>query len=174
MKARAYIAVGSNINPEENLHAALLSLARQEQIVAVSTVYQTEPEGRTGQPDFYNCVTEIETEKAPADLKYSVLRRIEAELGRKRTADKFASRTIDLDLVLYDDLMLQEDGLVLPDPDIASRPYLAAGMSELAPDLTLPGTASRIADLVTHVPIDKIKPLKDYTAQLRKDIAGKY
>jgi dihydroneopterin aldolase/2-amino-4-hydroxy-6-hydroxymethyldihydropteridine diphosphokinase len=164
--------MGSNIKPEENMHAALLALARREEIVAVSTVHQTEPEEVAGQPDFYNCVVEIRTEKTPADLKHGILRRIEADLGRKRTEDKFAPRTIDLDLVLYDDLVLQEDDLILPDPDIASRPYLAAGLSELAPDLTLPGTTSRIVDVAARLPKEKMKPLKDYTVRLRKDIGG--
>lgn len=170
MTARAFIAVGSNINPEENVHAALLALARQEQIVAVSTVCQTEPEGRTDQPDFYNCVVEIQTEKTPAELKHNVLQRIEADLGRRRTSDKFASRTIDLDLILYDQLVLHSDSLVLPDPDIVFRPFLAAGLSELAPDLTLPGTTSRIVDLAARFLPDKIRPLKNYTELLRRDI----
>ena len=70
MKARAFIAVGSNIGPEENVRAALLALARQEQIVTVSTIYRTKPEGPLDQPDFYNCVVEIKTEKTPEALKY--------------------------------------------------------------------------------------------------------
>ena len=170
MKARAFIAVGSNICPEENVRAALLSLAEQEQIVAMSTIHRTEPEGRPDQPDFYNCVVEIKTEKAPEALKYQVLRRIEASLGRQRTLDKFAPRTIDLDLILYDNLVLDTDRIVLPDPDIASRPFLAACLSELAPDLTLPGTTSRIADLAASLPQDNMHALQDYTARIKRDL----
>jgi dihydroneopterin aldolase/2-amino-4-hydroxy-6-hydroxymethyldihydropteridine diphosphokinase len=170
MKARAFIAVGSNISPEENVRAALLALARQEQIVAVSTIHRTKPEGRPDQPDFYNCVVEIKTEKTPEALKYQVLRRIEADLGRQRTSDKFAPRTIDLDLMLYDDLVLDTDRLVLPDPDIASRPFLAACLSELAPDLILPGTTSRVAEMFARLPQDNIRPLEDYTAQIKRDL----
>jgi 2-amino-4-hydroxy-6-hydroxymethyldihydropteridine diphosphokinase len=170
MKARAFIAVGSNINPEENMRAALLALARQEWIVAVSTIHRTEPEGRPGQPDFYNCVVEIQTERTPEALKYEVLRRIEDGLGRQRTSDKFASRTIDLDLMLYDDLVLNTHNLVLPDPEIASRSFLAAGLSELAPELTLPGTGSRVAELAACLPKDNMHPLEAYTSQIRKDL----
>lgn len=170
MKARAFIAVGSNISPEENVRAALLALARQEQIIAVSTIYRTKPEGRLDQPDFYNCVVEIKTEKTPEALKYQVLRRIEASLGRQRTSNKFAPRTIDLDLMLYDNLVLDTDGLVLPDPEIASRPFLAACLSELAPDLTLPGTTSQIAELFACLPKDNMHPLKDYTARIKRDL----
>ena len=170
MKARAFIAVGSNISPEENVRAALLALARHEQIIAVSTIYRTKPEGRPDQPDFYNCVVEIKTEKTPEVLKYQVLRRIEAGLGRQRTSDKFAPRTIDLDLMLYDNLVLDTDRIVLPDPEIASRPFLAAGLSELAPDLKLPGTASQVAELAACLPRDNMHPLEDYTAQIRRDM----
>jgi dihydroneopterin aldolase/2-amino-4-hydroxy-6-hydroxymethyldihydropteridine diphosphokinase len=170
MKARAFIAVGSNISPEENVRAALLALARQEQIVAVSTIYRTKPEGRPDQPDFYNCVVEIKTEKTPEALKYQVLRRIEADLGRQRTLDKFAPRTIDLDLVLYDNLVLNTDSLVLPDPEIASRHFLARCLYELAPDLTLPGTTSRVAELSACLPQDNIYPLEDYTANIKSEI----
>jgi 2-amino-4-hydroxy-6-hydroxymethyldihydropteridine diphosphokinase len=170
MTARAFIAVGSNISPVENVRAALLALAREEQVVAVSTIYQTEPEGRPDQPDFYNCVAEIKTEKTPEALKYEVLRRIETGLGRQRTSDKFAPRTIDLDLMLYDNLILITDRLVLPDPEIASRPFLAACLSELAPDLILPGTTSRVAELAVCLPQDNMHPLEDYTARLKSDL----
>jgi 2-amino-4-hydroxy-6-hydroxymethyldihydropteridine diphosphokinase len=170
MTARAFIAVGSNISPKKNVRAALLALGRQEQIVAVSTIHRTEPEGRPDQPDFYNCVVEIKTDKTPEALKYQVLRRIEAGLGRQRTSDKFAPRIIDLDLILYDDLVLDTDRLILPDPEIASRPFLAACLSELAPDLTLPGTTSRVAELAACLPHDNMHPLEDYTAQIRRDM----
>jgi 2-amino-4-hydroxy-6-hydroxymethyldihydropteridine diphosphokinase len=170
MKARAFIAVGSNISPEENVRAALLALARQEQIVAVSTIYRTKPEGQPDQPDFYNCVVEIKTEKTPEVLKYQVLRRIEAGLGRQRTLDKFAPRTIDLDLMLYDNLVLDTDRIVLPDPEIASRPFLAACLSELAPDLMLPGTTSRVAELCACLPQDNMRALADYTARIKSDL----
>ena len=170
MKARAFIAVGSNISPQLNVRAALLALARQEQILAVSTIYRTDPESRPDQPDFYNCVVEIETEKTPEALKHQVLRRIETSLGRLRTSDKFAPRTIDLDLVLYDNLILDTEGLVLPDPEIASRPFLAACLSELAPALMLPGTTSRVADLAARLPQDNMHPLEDYTAKIKSDI----
>jgi 2-amino-4-hydroxy-6-hydroxymethyldihydropteridine diphosphokinase len=145
-------------------------MARQEQIVAVSTIYQTEPEGRLEQPDFYNCVVEIKTEKTPEALKYQVLRRIEASLGRQRTSDKFAPRTIDLDLMLYDNLVLDTDSLVLPDPEIASRSFLAACLSELAPDLILPGTTSRVAELSACLPQDNMHALEYYTARIKSDL----
>jgi 2-amino-4-hydroxy-6-hydroxymethyldihydropteridine diphosphokinase len=167
---RAFVAVGSNINPPENVRAALRALALHTPIVAISTVYRTEPEGRSGQASFYNCVVEIRTEMRPHELKFRVLRRIEADLGRQRTADKNAPRTIDLDLILYGDLVLNTDDLVLPDPQVAHRPFLAVPLSELAPDLKLPGTTSKMAELAARLPSDKLCPLTAYTGRLRTEI----
>jgi 2-amino-4-hydroxy-6-hydroxymethyldihydropteridine diphosphokinase len=172
LKVRAFVALGSNIDPNRHIEAAVLALASQVQIVAVSTVYRTNAEERPEQPQFYNCVVEIRTEIPARNLKFQVLRPIEDALGRHRTSDKFAPRSIDLDLILYDDLVVNADGLVLPDPDIIRRPYLALPLSELAPDLTLPGTLLRIAEGASDLRAHKMQPLPDYTAQLRKGLAA--
>lgn len=169
---RAFVAVGSNIKPSLNVRAALRALALRAPIVAISTVYRTEPEGRPGQPSFYNCVVEIRTEMRPQKLKSQVLRRIEADLGRRRTADKYAPRTIDLDLILYGNLVMDTRELVLPDPQIARRPFLAVPMSELAPDLKLPGTTAKMAELAAKLPVDGMRPLAAYTGRLRTEING--
>lgn len=81
---RVFIAVGSNVDPEVNVHAAICALAAHMPIVAISTVYRSEPEGRPGQPWFYNCVVEVRTEMSPQDLKFHLLRRIEADLDTDR------------------------------------------------------------------------------------------
>jgi len=157
--AQAFVAVGSNINPEVNVRAAVRVLAERVHVVAVSTVYRTEPEGPPGQPPFYNCVIEVTTDIPPHEFKFEVLRPIESELGRKRTSDKYAPRTIDLDLILYNDLVLNTDGLVLPDPDIRNRPFFTVPLAELAPDLTLPGTNVRIAELAAALRTGKMQPV---------------
>ncbi len=168
--ARAFVSVGSNIEPEKNVRSALRLLARHATIRAVSTVYLTEPVGPPGQPSYYNCVIEIETDLSPLALKKDVLRRIEAELGRTRTGDRYAPRCIDLDLILYDDIVTTVDELVLPDPDIVQRPFLAAGIAELAPGLVLPGTATAISDAAARLADAGMKPLAAYTSLLRKEI----
>jgi hypothetical protein len=76
----------------------------------------------------------IETNQPPVAVKVTVLRRIEETLGRVRSEDKFAPRTIDLDLLLYDDVAMSSDMLVLPDPDLACRPFLAIPVFELEPE----------------------------------------
>jgi dihydroneopterin aldolase/2-amino-4-hydroxy-6-hydroxymethyldihydropteridine diphosphokinase len=170
--ARAFVAMGSNIDPDEHIKAAVLALAAQVQIVAISNVYRTEAEERPEQARFYNCVVEIRTEIPAFDLKFQVLRTIEAALGRHRTSDKFAPRSIDLDLIVYDELVVNADGLVLPDPDIVKRPFLAIPLSELAPDLTLSEVSLSIADVAFSMRAHKMQPLPVYTAQLRKALAA--
>jgi len=170
--ARAFVAIGSNIDAAANVRAAVRALALRMPVVAISTVYRTEPEERPEQPPFYNCVVEINAEIAPLELKFQVLRPIEEALERRRTSDKYAPRTIDLDLILYDDLVLNCGGLVLPDPEIASRFFLAVPLAEVAPGLILPGTGLRISRVAAALAQDKAQPLKAYTALLRRDIRG--
>ncbi len=167
---RAFVSVGSNIDPENNIRSALHLLGEQAVIWAVSTVYMTEPIGPGRQPSFYNCVVEIDTVLPPLDLKYRLLRRVEASLGRVRTADRYAARTIDLDLILYNDTVLKGDELILPDPDILERPFLAAGLRELAPGLILPGSGVSIEAAAARLPTEALKPLERFTEQIRKEI----
>lgn len=166
--ARAFVGIGSNVEPAENVEKAIRLLSTAVQVRGISTVYLTEAVGRSGQPPYYNCVAEIETDVMPVELKQQVLRRIEKELGRVRSDDRYAARTIDLDLVLYDKLVMATEGLTLPDPDIVRRPFLAIPLHELAPDLQLPGSDLRIGDIAAALPRDAMKPLQDYTERLRK------
>jgi 2-amino-4-hydroxy-6-hydroxymethyldihydropteridine diphosphokinase len=167
---RAFVSVGSNIGPENNVRSALHLLGEHAVVRAVSTVYVTEPIGPGNQPPFYNCVVEIETVLPPLDVKYRLLRRVEASLGRERTADRYAPRTIDLDLILYNDAVLTSDELTLPDPDILERPFLAAGLRELAPGLVLPGSGVSIEAVAARLPDETLMPLEHYTEQIRKEI----
>ena len=169
--ARAFIGVGSNINPEENVRGALRLLGQQVRIAGVSTVYRTRALDRPGQPQFYNCVVGIETEIPAAELKRSVLRRIEHELGRVRSADKYAPRTIDLDVLIYGDMVVETEGVVIPDPEIARRAFLAIPLHELAPDLVLPGSGRRIAEAAAQLGSQEMEPLPRYTELLRRDVA---
>jgi 2-amino-4-hydroxy-6-hydroxymethyldihydropteridine diphosphokinase len=167
---RAFISVGSNIEPENNLRNAIVRLSSTVRIRAISTVYRTEPVGPPGQPSYYNCVLEIETDLAPRDLKFRLLRRIENELGRTRGLDKFAARTIDLDLILYDDLVMITEDLTLPDPDIPRRPFLAVPLQELAPGLVLPGSGMHISAIVSAQLRMDMMPLENYTEHIRKEL----
>ena len=166
--ARAFVGIGSNIDPAGNVEKAIFLLSAAVQLRGISTVYLSEAVGRPGQPLYYNCVVEFETDVPPVELKQRVLRRIEKELGRVRSTDRSAARTIDLDLILYDRLVMTTEGLTLPDPDIVKRPFLAIPLLELAPDLQLPGSGLRINEIAAALPQDAMKPLQDYTTRLRR------
>ena len=144
----AYVSIGSNINPEENTLAAISLLCEKVEVLRLSSVYRSKAESDSLQPDYLNCVAEIDTSIAPIELKHRILRPIEDELQRTRTADKFAPRTIDLDLILYGDCMVRSDDLTLPDSGICRRSFLAIPLSELVPDMILPGAEVCIRDIV--------------------------
>lgn len=162
---RAFVGVGSNIDPGQNVERALRLLAVQASIVKISTVYRTEPELLLNQPWYYNCVAEIATELCSEELKFAVLRGIEKKLGRKRTQDRYASRPIDLDLLWYGDSSLETTGVVSPDPEIFKRPYLAAALMELSPNLE-----PLLAAVAAEGASQKMQPLEDYTRSLREGI----
>jgi 2-amino-4-hydroxy-6-hydroxymethyldihydropteridine diphosphokinase len=168
--ARAFVSMGSNIDPEENIVQALHALSRAVHITKLSTVYLTEPEGRPEQSLYYNCVVELETTISPIELKRRILRPIEDALGRKRNNDKYAARTMDLDLILYDELMMMTADLMIPDPDIVHRPFLAIPLFELAPGLVLPGSGELIDTVASALMHSPMKPLQDYTERLRKEL----
>jgi len=169
--ARAFIGIGSNIDPAENVQAAIRSLAQKTHLVGISMVYCTDALGRPEQPPYYNCVVEIETEALPTEVKHGILRTIENNLGRKRTEDKYAPRTIDLDLIVYGDLTIDAEGIKLPDPEILERPFLAIPLFELAPDMVLAGYGLRIGEIAAKLPLDGMKPLKDYVKLLREEMS---
>jgi 2-amino-4-hydroxy-6-hydroxymethyldihydropteridine diphosphokinase len=166
---RVFISIGSNIDPAHHVREAILRLASVENVIAISMVYRTPAEGRPDQPPYYNCVVAVEASKSPMDLKSHILRPIEQELGRTRSADKFAARTIDLDLIWYDRAVATSPNLTLPDPQILKRPFLAVPLSEIAPDLVFPNSGMSIRDLAARMRADDLEPLEDYTDLLRRE-----
>lgn len=168
--ARAFVSVGSNIRPARNVRAALRRLSQQVRIVGISTVYRTTAEDRPEQPPYFNCVVELEAAWSPTEVKQRVLRVIEDHLGRQRSDDKFAPRTIDLDLILYGDLVLQTPDLALPDPQILRRPFIAHPLYELAPEAILPGFGLRIADVAAALPAGEMEALERFTVLLRREL----
>tara|TARA_R110001592_G_scaffold30513_6_gene109169 strand:+ start:971 stop:1501 length:531 start_codon:yes stop_codon:yes gene_type:complete len=162
--ACAFVSVAANIKPEEHIPMALAQLEAFVCIEALSTFFRTAPIDRPEQPDYLNGVARIRTDMAPLDLKTAVLRVIETALGRERTDDAYAARCIDLDLILYQDYVVHNDDLTLPDPDILTRPFLSAGILELAPDITLPGDTEALA---THVSQREMAELNKDTAFTR-------
>ena len=171
MAVVAYIAVGSNIQPEANIPAALDKLMSCVRVTASSTFYHTAALQRPGGPEFLNGVWQIETDLDARALKFTVLRRIEEELGRTRTADRYAPRTIDLDLLVYGSAAINEPDLRVPDPDIRSRPFLAAALLELAPELVLADSGERLAALASRLCADgTLTADREMTEQLTRII----
>ena len=168
--AHAFIGVGSNINPEANIKKALTLLAVQVSILKISTFYRTEPENHPEQAPYFNGAVEIETNMSPHRLKYDILRMIEKQMGRERREDRYASRTIDLDLLLYDHLKIRTDDLILPYPDILERPYLTIPLLELEPDMILPGSDTPLNSALPRVSPEHMIQLNRYTENLRKEI----
>lgn len=159
------------MTPERAIKMAMRLLARQVRIVGVSTFYRTPAEGHPEQPDYVNGVAVIETDLPPEVLKHEVLRAIEHRLGRRRTDDKFAPRSIDLDLLLYGSRQMQTADLRLPAEDIEKRSFVAIPLAELAPNLTLPGTDMRVRELAARFNRSEMTPaavMKD----LRREFAA--
>lgn len=165
-EGRVFLGVGSNLAPREHLPRALAGLRAFAPVTAVSTCYVTPPIGRPEQPPYVNAVFEVATALGPLALR-SALRDLEARLGRRRTADRFASREIDLDVLLHGDHVLTCGPLLLPDPDLRTRVFLALPLLELAPLLVLPDTGEPLAEVARRLPASEMTPDPELTRALR-------
>ena len=138
---RAYVGVGANLgNREETIARALDLLGAREgvEIVAVSTLRETDPVGFADQPRFLNGAVAVETELEPREL-LDVLLGVERELGRTREGPRFGPRTIDLDLLVFGDRQVGEPGLTVPHPRLTERTFALEPLAELDPSLVIPG-----------------------------------
>ncbi len=165
---RAYVALGSNIEPERNIEAALKRLAARERVVAVSCFYRSPALGRPEQADYLNGVVALETVRTPRVLKLEVLRPLELELGRIRSEDRYAARPIDLDLIVYGDWTVEEPGLRIPDGDVLERAFLAVPLLQLAPDLIWPGSGRPLQELVAHFDERELTPAGAFSSHLEE------
>ena len=142
-----YIALGSNLGDRtENLKEALALLQKKGlRIVSVSDFITTAPYGVTDQPDFLNAAAEVQTEKNPLELLY-VLLQVEQEMGRKRLR-RWGERNIDLDLLLYDDKIIDLPELKVPHPDMQNRDFVLRPLVQIAPDAVHPVLRKTMAQL---------------------------
>jgi len=146
----AFISIGSNLDPEHNLARAIERLSRLGRLRGISGVYQNPAIGDRPQPDYLNAAVLLEVDRAPDALR-AELRRIEAELGRVRTSDKNAPRTIDLDLSLLSDQIYRGPGFQIPDPGITRLPHLAIPLAELAPEFRHPELGETLAEIADRL-----------------------
>jgi len=155
----AYVALGANLgDPAATVRAAFGALANlpESRVVHGSSLYRTAPVGITEQPEFINAVAQLETTLAPETL-LDALFDIELRFGRIR-ADKNGPRTLDLDLLLYNDQFLELPRLTLPHPRLHLRAFVLHPLAEIAPDLLIPGRGSIAAWLpaVANQGIEKL------------------
>lgn len=146
------ISLGSNIDKEKNLPEAIRLLAKMCNVIAVSSIFETKPVGPLKQPNYWNAAVLVETDLDPSELKAQVLDLIEKKLKRVRTEDKDAPRTIDLDLVLYGDRILDiDEEHHIPDPDLLRHIHLAKPIADLIPDGLHPETGNTFRDILREM-----------------------
>ena len=144
----AYIALGANLeDPVVQVRAGLAALATlpDTQLLMQSSLYRTAPVGYADQPDFINAVAAVDTELSPRELLDALLA-IELNHGRVRQFAN-APRTLDLDVLLYDDVEVNESGLTIPHPRMHERAFVLAPLAEIAPLCEIPGYG-RVSDLL--------------------------
>ena len=147
--ARAYLSIGSNLGGRiENcvIAVAKLAHARAVDVLTVSAVYETEPWGKTDQPDFVNVAVEVETGLAPHAL-LGTCKRIEDGMGRV-SGERWGPRVIDLDVLLYEDQVVEDDDLVLPHPRMHERRFVLEPLAEIAPRVRHPLLLKTAAELL--------------------------
>lgn len=142
--AQVYVSIGSNIDRERNIGLALQRLADDFGPLQQSSVYESEAVGFDSAP-FYNLVVGFETDDSPEQLQ-DYLHQIEAFSGRERTGS-LTARTLDLDLLLYDDRVINNGRLVLPRADITRYAFVLYPLAEIAPDARHPVSGERYADM---------------------------
>ena len=144
--ARAWLSLGSNIAPERHLAAALVELRVRFGELIVSPTYQTPAVGFNG-PDFLNLAVGLKTDIAP-DALDAWLHALEDRHGRQRNVPRFSSRTLDVDLLLYDACVLHGPGhLELPRPELTTQAFVLKPMTDIAPELVHPTLKRTLAEL---------------------------
>lgn len=171
--ASILISMGSNIEPEKNLGSALELLVREVKVAAVSRVFASAAVGSGRAPDFLNAAIEIRTLLPAAELKYGVLREVEAQLGRQRTTDRNAPRSIDLDIAVYGDLVIESEplGLKIPDPEILTRPHVALPLADLAPEHVHPLTGEMLKAIADRLRVSAAVRLSRHAGLLAELLA---
>ena len=134
--SKGFISIGSNIDKDKNILASLHALEQHFGKLTISNIYESEPVGFTGDT-FYNLIVGFNSELGVKEVAKQ-LRQIELDNGRTRDSQKFSARTLDLDLILYDDLILNDGRLQIPRDEIERYAFVLEPLAEIAPDLKHP------------------------------------
>lgn len=150
--ARAYIGLGANLGPRETTLLRAVDLLGAEpgiEVLELSSFRETEPVGVTDQPTFVNGAVAVETTLSSRELLNALLR-VERDLGRVRDGVRWGPRTIDLDLLVHGDEVVDEPGLRVPHARLHERRFALAPLAELEPDLVVPGRGT-VSDLLAEL-----------------------
>lgn len=166
----AYIGVGSNVGVQINKIDSSVELIDESEyceVTAVSSIYESRPYGKVKQEDFFNAVIEIRTYFEPKDLLH-YLKSVEKQVGRK-LAEKWGPREIDLDILLYNDLIYSDDDIKIPHKDLLNRDFVVVPLIEIAPDLIHPELHKKISEIsIFQLKDDKNLTLTGKTYIIRK------
>jgi 2-amino-4-hydroxy-6-hydroxymethyldihydropteridine diphosphokinase len=151
MEQIAYLSLGSNVGDRErNLQEAIRRASALGRVVAASSVYETEPVEFTDQPWFLNCVLALQTAAEPAQLLRECLR-IEHEMGRQRVLKK-GPRSIDIDILLFGDAVVNTPELTIPHPEMTRRRFVLQPLAEIAPELLHPVSQKTVMQILAELP----------------------
>ncbi len=154
----AYLILGSNIDPEQNLPAATSMLAEFGTVSDVSQVWESPPVDGSDQPNYLNAAVLLETPLPLNSLRSDVIARIEQSLGRQRDpANRYAARTIDIDVALFNGDVGEFDGRPIPDPDILTRPFVAVPLAEIAPLRVHPVEGRTLAEIAQRLDSSRLR-----------------
>ena len=156
----AYIGLGSNLaDPALQIKSARTAIAQIAGVreLAFSSLYHSPPMGPQDQPDYVNAVMGVTTDLPPIDL-LRCLQRIENEQGRVRKSERWGARTLDLDMLIYGDQIIELPDLIVPHPGLTERAFVLYPLHEIAPQLLVPGKSS-VADLLAKCPMNGLERL---------------
>ncbi|WP_125717149.1 2-amino-4-hydroxy-6-hydroxymethyldihydropteridine diphosphokinase [Pseudoalteromonas rubra] len=158
-----YIGLGANLNaPEAQLRNALnaLSTSQELTLAQVSSFYASKPMGPQDQPDYVNAVAKLTTKLSAIDV-LDLLQQIELQHGRVRKAERWGPRTLDLDILLYNDAQIATQRLTVPHYGLCEREFVVFPLLEIAPKLTLP-TGQTLADIAASLPRNGLTAISQY------------
>lgn len=161
---RVYLGLGSNLaQPTEQLQSACKALAAlpDSTLAAVSSLYASKPLGPADQPDYVNAVAALDTTLEPLQL-LDALQQIEQQQGRQRKAERWGPRTLDLDILLFGQLVIDLPRLQIPHYHMHARPFVLYPLAEIAPELLLPD-GRMLRELLQNCPVDGLQRLQDAT-----------
>ena len=159
MAHTVYLSLGTNLGDRQaNLEAALEILSSEMRLIAESPIYQTAPWGYEDQPDFLNQVVHAETELSPRQLLIFV-KSVEKQVGREPSF-RYGPRKIDVDILFYEEWVVQEDDLTIPHPRLHERAFVLVPLADLTPELCHPRLKRKVAEMLDDVDATGVKRLR--------------